>query len=72
MTLVVAVESADIMASLIKLKQEVEEQIGSDLRLTFDGASEAHVLAKEIGQNGIGVILSPSRPFPGTWESKRM
>jgi hypothetical protein len=72
MTLVVAVESADIMSSLILLKQEVDAQTGNDIRLTFTGASEAHVLAKEIGQSGIGVILMPSRPFPGTWESKRM
>jgi hypothetical protein len=72
MTLVVAVESADIMGSLIVLKQEVEAQTGVGIKLTFTGASEAHILAKEIGQNGIGIILIPSRPFPGTWESKRM
>lgn len=60
------------MASLIQLKQEVEAETGSAIKLTFAGASEAHILAKDIGQNGIGVILNPSRPFPASWESKRM
>jgi hypothetical protein len=72
MILVVAVESADIMSSLILLKQEVQAQTGHALKLTFTGASEAHILAKEISQNAIGVILTPSRPFPKTWESKKM
>lgn len=40
--------------------------------MTFVGASEAHILAKEIGHAGIGVILRPIRPFPYTWKSKRI
>ncbi|KAG5721025.1 hypothetical protein E4T56_gene1508, partial [Termitomyces sp. T112] len=44
----------------------------SSIKFTFTGASEAHLLAKEIGEAGIGVILAPSRPFPGTWESRRI
>ncbi|KAF9012391.1 hypothetical protein BDQ17DRAFT_1419786 [Cyathus striatus] len=70
--LVVTVQSADIMATLIQLKKEVEKKTGSDLQLVFSGANEAHILAKEIGENGIGVILTPSRPFPTTWKSKRI
>lgn len=60
------------MASLIALKQEVEAQTGHAMAMTFAGASEAHLLAKEIGDNHVGVILTPSRPFPFTWESQRM
>lgn len=30
------------------------------------------MIAKEIGEAGVGVILIPSRPFPMTWKSKRM
>ncbi|KXN85387.1 hypothetical protein AN958_11487 [Leucoagaricus sp. SymC.cos] len=70
--LVINVDSADIMATLIKLKQEVEGSIKTRLRMTFVGASEAHILAKEIGHAGIGVILRPVRPFPYTWKSKRI
>ncbi|KAG5648502.1 hypothetical protein DXG03_003113 [Asterophora parasitica] len=71
LTLVVRVESADIIASLIHLKREVEGHSGNTIKLTLVGASEAHLLAKEIGEAGVGVILS-SRPFPGTWESRRI
>jgi hypothetical protein len=60
------------MASLIQLKKEAEENSRRPIRLTFSGASEAHLLAKEIGQAGIGVILTSPRPFPATWESSRM
>ncbi|GLB37488.1 putative carbohydrate esterase family 9 protein [Lyophyllum shimeji] len=70
--LVVQVHSADVMASIIHIKQQVEEHYGNAIKLTFTGASEAHLLAKEIGEAGIGVILSPSHPFPGTWESRRI
>jgi hypothetical protein len=60
------------MASLISLKKEVEVKSGTSIQMTFSGANEAHLLAKEIGDAGIGIILQPSRPFPGTWKSRRM
>jgi len=60
------------MGSLIKLKEEIEDYTGTDLRLVFSGASEAHLLAKEIGRAGVGIILNPSRPFPANWRSRRM
>ncbi|KAF8664372.1 hypothetical protein AX16_000743 [Volvariella volvacea WC 439] len=70
--LVVEVQSADIMASLIHLKQEIEAKTKTAIRLTFSGAAEAHLIAKEIGKAGVGVILTPSRPFPAKWESRRI
>ncbi|KIK64860.1 hypothetical protein GYMLUDRAFT_258822 [Collybiopsis luxurians FD-317 M1] len=70
--LVIDVHSADIMASLIRLKEDAEKEFGSPIRMTFTGASEAHLLAKEIGGAGVGVIVSPARPFPSLWESKRI
>jgi hypothetical protein len=48
--LVVEVDSADIMASLLILKAEVEDKIGSRMRMVFSGAMEAHLLAEEIGK----------------------
>lgn len=72
MPLVIQVDSADIMASLIQLKYEVEEEIQTVLRFTFVRAAEAHLLAKEIAKAKISIIFSPSRPFPATWESRRM
>ncbi|KAL0956531.1 hypothetical protein HGRIS_002672 [Hohenbuehelia grisea] len=70
--LVISVQNADAMASIINLKKEVEEATNKRLRITFAGGLEAHLIATEIGQAGIGVILAPSRPFPGAWEERRI
>ncbi len=70
--LVVEVESADIIATLISLKFEVERELGTRLKLTIVGAREAHLLASELYTADIGVILSPSRPYPSPWEAHRM
>lgn len=64
--------SADVIATLILLKQEVEARSRKEIHLTITGATEAHLLAKELGDANIGVILIPSRPFPEVWESRRM
>ncbi len=66
------VYSADVMASLIQLKQETERIFGKRIRMTFLGAPEAHLLATEIGNAGVGVILGRVRPFPNDWQSRRM
>ncbi|KAJ6551858.1 composite domain of metallo-dependent hydrolase [Mycena capillaripes] len=69
--LVVEVHSADIMATLLKLKAEYDAGAALPLRLTFTGALEAHLLAPEIGKANVSVIVAPGRPFPGTWEMRR-
>ncbi|KZT52269.1 hypothetical protein CALCODRAFT_476127 [Calocera cornea HHB12733] len=69
--LVIEVDSADIMSTLILLKQEIEIQFGSTLKVTFAGANEAWMVAKNIADDGIGVILAPSRTYPGEWEKMR-
>ncbi|KAG6903047.1 hypothetical protein C0995_007480 [Termitomyces sp. Mi166 len=70
--LVVEAHSADIVATLIVLKKEVEAQTGRALKLTITGAAEAHILAKELGEASVGVILNPPRPFPYVWEDRRI
>jgi len=57
---------------LIKLKKEIEANKTVDLKLTVAGAAEAHLLAKELGEANVGVIVTPSRPFPQSWVMKRM
>ncbi|KAG2041106.1 hypothetical protein BDR03DRAFT_1089407 [Suillus americanus] len=71
-TLVVDVESADIMATLLRLKDEYETHSGRELRMTFTGATEAHLLAHEIARAGVSVIVTQSKPFPSTWEQRRI
>ncbi|KIP04862.1 hypothetical protein PHLGIDRAFT_36717 [Phlebiopsis gigantea 11061_1 CR5-6] len=70
--LVIAVENADAIASLIRLKAEVEANFDTSLQFVFAGATEAHLLAKEIGAAGAGVILANARPFPHSWEERRV
>lgn len=70
--LVVHVENADIIASLIKLKIEYEHKTRRNLRMTLAGAAEAHLLAGKISKQNISVILTPSRPFPFSWDQQRM
>ena len=64
--------SADIIATLIVLKKEVEHHTKAKIKLTIAGGGEAHLLAKELGEANVGVILNPVRPFPASWESRRI
>ena len=68
----IEVSSADAIASIISLKAEVEESLGSAIKITLLGAAEAHLLAADLAAAQIGVVVAPSRPFPGSWEERRM
>lgn len=70
--LVVDVASADIIATLLDLKNEVDGATGAKLRLVLSRATEAHLLAPALARANVGVILVPTRPFPGTWDSVRL
>ncbi|KAH7885714.1 hypothetical protein F5I97DRAFT_1874828 [Phlebopus sp. FC_14] len=69
--LVVNVKNADIMATLLKLKKEVEATSGQSMKMTFVGAAEAHLLAAELVAADVGIIVTPPRSFPYTWEGRR-
>ncbi|KAF8806405.1 carbohydrate esterase family 9 protein [Phlegmacium glaucopus] len=70
--LVIEAHSADIIATLITLKKEVEDTTRIEMRLTITGGAEAHLLAKELSAANVGVILTSSRPFPYVWEGRRI
>ncbi|KAF9017012.1 hypothetical protein BDZ89DRAFT_1117848 [Hymenopellis radicata] len=70
--LVVEAHSADVIATLVLLKKEVEIEKRTSIKLTITGATEAHILAEELGEAGVGVVVSPSRPFPTLWEDRRI
>ncbi|KAF5364694.1 hypothetical protein D9758_005624 [Tetrapyrgos nigripes] len=73
MPLVIHVDNADIMATLIHMKYDlIARGLTKSMRMTFAGASEAHLLAEEIAQAGIAVIVMPPRPFPTIWDAKRI
>ncbi|KAF9450406.1 carbohydrate esterase family 9 protein [Macrolepiota fuliginosa MF-IS2] len=70
--LIVEAHNSDIIATLLILKSEFEMRMRRSLRLTITGASEAHFLAKELADAGVGIILTPARPLPSTWEKRRI
>jgi len=70
--LVVEVHNADIMASLIILKAEVNAKIGGQMRMVFVGATEAWLLAKELSEARVGVILTSLKPIAATWDQRRI
>ena len=65
------VNSADIIATLIQLKKEVEGQAKTEIRMTVVGGAEAHLLAPELAEAKVGVILFPPRPLPYSWDFRR-
>uniref|UniRef100_A0A8H8CQ82 Amidohydrolase-related domain-containing protein n=1 Tax=Psilocybe cubensis TaxID=181762 RepID=A0A8H8CQ82_PSICU len=70
--LVVEADSADVIATLLVLKKEVEVETGNTVTLTIYGGAEAHLLAKELANQNVGVILNRSRPFPRNWDQRRI
>lgn len=66
------VKNADVIASLLALKAEVETQSNVPMKLTIIGGAEAHLLASELADASVGVIVSPVRSFPRTWEGRRV
>ncbi|KAF7317119.1 Carbohydrate esterase family 9 protein [Mycena chlorophos] len=71
MPLVVEAFGADVIATLIVLKREVESVTGKTMKMTITGAAEAHLLAQELADAGVGVIINPARTIPIIWEMRR-
>ena len=61
--LIVATDNADIIVTIVHLKQELETEIGNRIKVTIVGGAEAHILAHELAGAGVGVILTPPRPY---------
>ncbi|KAI6000811.1 hypothetical protein EDD15DRAFT_2362285 [Pisolithus albus] len=71
LTLAVDAKNADIIASLVALKAEVEAQSNVPMKMTIVGGAEAHLLAPELASANVGVIIAPVRSFPFYWEGRR-
>ncbi|KAI5891592.1 composite domain of metallo-dependent hydrolase [Schizophyllum commune H4-8] len=72
MPLVVHADNADVIATLIALKREVEHAIRAHLKMTIIGGAEAHLLAPELARANVGVIVISPRAFPYSWEKRRI
>ncbi|KAJ3889383.1 hypothetical protein GG344DRAFT_78842 [Lentinula edodes] len=56
----------------MSLKQELEAVNENKIHLTTFGATESHLLAKELAEAGVGVVVGPGHPFPDSWEIRRI
>jgi hypothetical protein len=78
MPLVIGVHSADTIASLLRLKSEVESAMAKQttsssahLRLALLGGAESHLLASELADAKVGVFLAPLFSYATTWDQRR-
>lgn len=71
MTLAIQAYSADVMASLLKIKAVVDARAPKPMRLTITGAGESWMVAKELAAADVGVILTPAFSFGISWDERR-
>ncbi|EOD49096.1 putative amidohydrolase family protein [Neofusicoccum parvum UCRNP2] len=69
--LVITVDSADTIASILRVKAEVEEAVNADIRLAIVGGAESHLVAKELAAAGVGVVLAPLLQYAQSWDQRR-
>ncbi|KAM0561528.1 hypothetical protein ACHAPJ_003411 [Fusarium lateritium] len=78
--LALTINSADGIATALRIKSEIEGvllkegtvQRAQRLKVAIIGGAEAHLVAKEIGEASVGVILSPLQSTGDTWDSRRV
>ncbi|KAK3987338.1 hypothetical protein QBC44DRAFT_121292 [Cladorrhinum sp. PSN332] len=69
--LVITVQSADVIAAILKLKKTVEHATGAALRLVIYGGAESWLLAEELAAAKVGVVLSPLLSYRTSWDQRR-
>ncbi|RSL41546.1 hypothetical protein CEP54_015786 [Fusarium duplospermum] len=78
--LALTINGADGIATALKIKSEVEDVLletgvagsAQRLKLAIIGGAEAHLVAKELAEAGVGVILSQLQSLGDTWDSRRV
>ncbi|WVR07370.1 hypothetical protein IAU60_004411 [Kwoniella sp. DSM 27419] len=66
--LVIDVNKADSIATLVRLKKEVADKA----KITIFGGQESWLVADELAKEDIGVVVAPVRSYPGEWDSRRI
>ncbi|KAK1757110.1 hypothetical protein QBC47DRAFT_378423 [Echria macrotheca] len=69
--LVITAQSADSISSAVKVKATVEAVTNSTLRLVILGGAESWLVADQLADAGVGVILSPLFSYATTWDQRR-
>ncbi|KAJ4002579.1 hypothetical protein NW752_001093 [Fusarium irregulare] len=75
--LALTINSADGIATALRIKSEIEgmletSNVAQRLKMAIIGGAESHMVAKELGQAGVGVILSPLQSIGDSWDSRRV
>jgi imidazolonepropionase-like amidohydrolase len=69
--LVLSAHSADTIASIIRLKTQVESASSQKIRIVIIGGAEAHLVAEELAASKIAVVLAPLLPHAQSWDQRR-
>ncbi|MCJ1399005.1 hypothetical protein MMC11_002207 [Xylographa trunciseda] len=74
--LVLTIHSADTIAAVLRVKQELESALSASttqkkLRMVIIGGAESYLVADEIAAAGVGIILSPLQQYPTNWDQRR-
>ena len=69
--LVLSAHSADTIASVIRLKSQIEAASSQSLRIVIIGGAEAHLVADELAAAKIAVVLAPLLPHAQSWDQRR-
>lgn len=76
--LVITIHSADTIASIIRMKRDVEDRISSidvsvaqALRIIILGGAESHLVASQLASSNISVMLAPLLPYSQSWDQRR-
>lgn len=83
MVLALTINSADGIATALKIKSEVESTLKKDassssssssspkIKLAIIGGAESHLVAHELAAASVGVILLPLQAAAATWDQRR-
>lgn len=79
--LVLSVHSADTIAAVLRLKQDVEDavrdraldagQAAPKLRVVILGGAESHLVAEQLASANVGVVLAPLLSYASAWDERR-
>ncbi|KAK0649103.1 CHAT domain-containing protein [Cercophora newfieldiana] len=69
--LAVTAHSADIIASVLKVKAAVDASTKSPIRLVIVGGAESWLVADQLAAADVSVILAPLLSYRVTWEERR-
>ncbi|GAB0136982.1 hypothetical protein EsDP_00005265 [Epichloe bromicola] len=72
LVLALTVDSADGIASALRIKSDVEKALkSSKIKMAIISGAESHLVAHELAAASVGVILTPLQPMPTSWDSRR-